>query len=209
MSARIRRLPPGRVGLMWLARRIAVADRGGDLLEHKLRILLAEEQNYALAAERTRREWEQSIRELQTWMLRSAIISGESGVRLATPGRDCDVAVEWRVTMGVRYPASATCRPAPLQQEERLVPNTALFHAAPAATRAAKAGVDHAVAERALMAIQQEIAATRRQLRALRERWLPALESERQRLVIALEDAEHEEHVRLRWAAPGGRRGAR
>ena len=209
MSTGIRRLPPGRVGLVWLARRIAVADRGGDLLEHKLRILLAEEQNYALAADRTRQEWEQALRELQTWMLRSALISAETGVRLATPGRDCEVAVEWRVTMGVRYPASATCRPAPLPQGERLVPNTALFYAGPAAARAAKAGVEHAVAERALMAIQQEIAGTRRQLRALRERWLPALESERQRLLIALEDAEHEEHVRLRWAAPADRRGAR
>jgi V/A-type H+-transporting ATPase subunit D len=209
MSARIRRLPPGRLGLVWLARRIAVADRGADLLEHKLRILLAEEQNYALAAQRTRREWEQAVGELQTWMLRSALISGQSAVRQVATGRDCQVAVEWRVTMGLRYPASAMCRPAPLPEGELPTPNTALVHAAPAATGAARAGVEHAVAERALLAIQQEIAATRRQLRGLRERWLPALESERQRLLIALEDAEHEEHVRLRWAAPRDGRGTR
>ena len=91
MTARLRGLPPGRAGRMWLARRLAVAERGADLLEHKLRILVAEEQSFALLAERTQAEWEAAVRELDRWMLRAALLSGERGLRLASDGADAEV----------------------------------------------------------------------------------------------------------------------
>jgi V/A-type H+/Na+-transporting ATPase subunit D len=201
MAARIRGLPPGRAGLTWLVRRHDMATRGGDLLERKLRILLAEEQDYAMRAERTAAEWSDAVRELQRWMLRSAVISGERGARLASDGAAGEVEVTWALTMGVRYPASATWW-APDQPAGSCPPdNTALLHARPAAQRAVRAGVDHAVAVAAHDAVRAEISTTRRQLRALRERWIPRLQSAHDDLLVALDDQEHDEHVRLRWAA--------
>jgi V/A-type H+-transporting ATPase subunit D len=204
--AAIRGLPPGRAGLAWLARRRLVATRGADLLERKLRILLAEEQDYALLAERTRAEWEQAVRELEALMLRSALLSGERGLRHATDGTTAEAEVEWRLTMGVRYPAAATCTlPRPLAVP--LADNAALPLARPAAEQAARAAVDHAVASRALTAIRSEIASTRRQLRALEQRWLPRLDAAHAGLLIQLDEQEHEEHIRMRWAADPARSG--
>jgi V/A-type H+-transporting ATPase subunit D len=181
-----------------------VATRGADLLERKLRILLAEEQDYALLAERTRSEWEQSVADLDRLMLQSALLSGERGLRHAADGATADAQVEWRLTMGVRYPAAATCTlPAP--RSVPLSDNAALPLARPAAERAVRAAVDHAVARGALAAIRSEIASTRRQLRALEQRWLPRLDAAHGALLIQLDDQEHEEHVRLRWAADPGR----
>ena len=206
MTTRIRGLPPGRAGLPWLARRRVVAARGSDLLERKLRILVAEEQDYALRAERTSALWEQAVGELDRWMLQSALLSGERGLRLATDGADAEALVDWHVTMGVRYPAQATCalpsRPGGFRPD-----NTALHHAAAAAHRAVETAVDHAVATAALTAIRAEIASTRRQLRALEQRWLPRLDAARDRLLIQLDDMEHDEHVRLRWTADATRSG--
>ena len=201
MAARLRGLPPGRAGLTWLARRGDVATRGGDLLERKLRILLAEEQDYAMQAERTAAEWSDAVRELERWMLRSAVISGERGARLAGDGGAGEVEVTWTLTMGVRYPSSVAWR-APDHPIGAFPPdNSALFHARPAAQRAVLAGVEHAVAVAAHDAVQSEIATTRRQLRALRERWIPRLQAAHSGLLVALDDQEHDEHVRLRWAA--------
>jgi V/A-type H+-transporting ATPase subunit D len=193
---------------MWLERRLAVAERGADLLERKLRILLAEEQAFALLAERTQGEWEAAVRDLDLWMLRSALLSGERGARLACDGAGAEVQVEWRQTMGVRYPARSSCRLPERSQSDPGPVNTALGHALGSAERATRAGVDHAVASHALAAVQAEIGVTRRQLRAVRDRWTPRLESARRSLAIALEDQEHDEGVRLRWAAAPDRRRA-
>jgi V/A-type H+/Na+-transporting ATPase subunit D len=201
MATGLRGQPPGRAGLTWLVRRRDVATRGGDLLERKLRILLAEEEDYVLQAERTAAEWDLAVADLQRWMLRSALISGQRGTRLAGDGAHGQVEVTWTLTMGVRYPSSATWW-APERPAGAFPPdNSALRQARPAAQRATRAGVDHAVAEAALDAVRAEIATTRRQLRALRERWIPRLESAHSGLVVALDDQEHDEHVRLRWAA--------
>ncbi len=200
MSTTLRGQPPGRAGLPWLVQRQSLATRGSDLLERKLRILLAEEQAYALRSERTRAAWEQACADLERWMLRSALISGERAVRLATDGADATIEVDWRLTMGVRYPAGATCE-LPDAPGGFAPDNTALQRAGPAARDAVRTGMEHAVAAAALAAITAEIRATRRQLRALQRRWLPRLEEARTQLLIQLDDLEHDEHIRLRWAA--------
>lgn len=207
MTARLRGLPPGRAGRLWLTRRLAVATRGGDLLENKLRILLAEQQNFALMTERTCTEWEECNSDLERWMLQSALLSGERGVRLASDGSDADVDIAWRLTMGVRYPAEAATHIPPRHPPAFAPDSTALLHASAAAERAVRAGVDHAVATAALKAVEREITSTRRQLRAIRERWIPRLQSGLLGLVRALDDQEHDEHVRLRWAANSSRAG--
>jgi V/A-type H+-transporting ATPase subunit D len=139
-------------------------------------------------------------------MLASALISGERGLRLATDGADAAMEIDWRMTMGVRYPAGATCD-LPAEPGGFIPDNTALRHARAAAQRAVRAAVDHAVAAAALAAIRTEVAGTRRQLRALQRRWLPRLEAAHNRLLIQLDDMEHDEHVRLRWAADSARTG--
>lgn len=207
MTTRLRGLPPGRAGRMWLSRRLTVATRGGDLLEQKLRILMAEEQDFSLLVERTQVAWTDAARALDGWLLRSALLSGERALRLACDGESAGVDIEWRLTMGARYPAAADCtipdRPATAFTPD----NTALRHAISAAEQALRAGVDHAVATAALASVQQEISATRRQLRAIRDRWIPRLESAHDELMIALDEQEHDEQVRLRWAAgPSGSR---
>jgi V/A-type H+-transporting ATPase subunit D len=57
------------------------------------------------------------------------------------------------------------------------------------------------VAATALRSVRAEVQATRRKLRAIRERWVPRLEAAKAALLVSLDDQEHEEHVRLRWAA--------
>jgi vacuolar-type H+-ATPase subunit D/Vma8 len=102
--------------------------------------------------------------------------------------------------MGVKYPVAATCRPPDIGVSDPVPDSTALLHARTAARRAVRAGVDHAVAAAGLAAVTAEIAAVRRQVRAVRRRWIPALESARRTLAAALDDQEHDEAVRLRWA---------
>jgi vacuolar-type H+-ATPase subunit D/Vma8 len=193
---------------MWLNRRLAVATRGANLLDQKLRILMAEEQGFALLAGRTQGEWEAAVRDLDRWMLRGVLLSGERGLRLASGGDAADVEVEWRQTMGVRYPAGFACHLPERAPTDPLPANTALVHAAEASRRAVRAGVDHAVATTALSAVRTEIVSTRRQLRAVRDRWTPKLESARRELTVALDDQEHDDGVRLRWAAAPTRGGA-
>jgi len=201
MTAKLRGLPPGRAGRMWLRRRLVVAVRGGDLLEQKLRILVSEEQSFALQAEQTQTEWAAAVRDLELWVLRGTLLSGERGLRLADDRGAAEVEIGWRLTMGVRYPAEVSCR-LPERDDARPTPdNSALLEAVEAAERAVRAGVAHAVAATALAAVQEEIGSTRRQLRAVRERWIPRLESARAALTVALDDQEHDEGVRLRWAA--------
>ena len=209
MTARLRGLPPGRAGRMWLARRLDVATRGGDLLEQKLRILLSEEQDFALRATHARAEWESAVAELDRWTLRAALLSGERGVRLASDGDSASVEITWRLTMGVHYPAAAACT-IPSPTGSAFTPdNSAVAQATLAAMRVVRSGADCAVAETALASVRAEAQATRRKLRALRERWIPRLEEAQSTLLLALDDEEHDEHVRLRWAAEptGPRRG--
>ncbi|MGB8380338.1 MAG: V-type ATP synthase subunit D [Dermatophilaceae bacterium] len=208
MTAKLRGLPPGRAGRVWLRRRLIVAARGADLLERKLRILVGEEQSFALLAERTKTEWDDAARELERWTLRGSLLSGERGLRMSGDSAMAEVEVAWRLTMGVRYPADGSCH-LPRRAATRAVPdNTALVHAVVAAERAVRAGVDHAVAVAALAAMRAEIVSTRRQLRAVRDRWTPRLEAAHRAVTIALDDQEHDEGVRLRWAADPTRRRA-
>lgn len=201
MTTKLRGLPPGRAGRVWLRRRLDVAARGAELLERKLRILVGEEQSLALLAERTRVEWEDAVRELEQWTLRGSLLSGERGLRLAGDASPAEVEVAWRLTMGVRYPAAGSCRLPPRSSAHATPDNTALVHAVAGAERAVRAGVDHAVAVTALGAMREEISSTRRQLRAVRDRWIPRLEAAHRSVTVALDDQENDEGIRLRWAA--------
>lgn len=198
---RVRGQPPGRAGRMWLDRRIAVATRGAGLLEQKLRILLDLQDRYALLVERTQVEWEAAMADLDLWVTRAGLVSGQRGLRTSAAGSAAEVEVAWQLTMGVRHPAAATCvLPADLPTDA-VADSAALISARAAAQRAVQAGVDQAVAGSALAAVRAEIATTRRQLRAVQTRWLPRLTEARSWLGQVLDDQEHDEALRLRWSA--------
>ncbi|MET9078991.1 V-type ATP synthase subunit D, partial [Streptomyces sp. NPDC004232] len=66
------------------------------------------------------------------------------------------------------------------------------------------AAAEHAAHEAAAELLAAEAARTRQRVRALRRHWIPRLESELSSVELALEEAEHEEAVRRRWATAHG-----
>ncbi len=216
-GGRVRGVPPGRAGRNWLRRRLGTARRGREQLDRKLRVLLPEQQRLRLQAARRRDEWVRAHDEASTWVLRAVLLGGEDALRRATADDVLRVAVTWTTSMGVSYPVEATlvgpdgdARPAP--------GNAAVVPARSAVTAAVTAGARLAVAEDALRRVGIEVDLTRRRLRALDKRVVPALEEALATLGLALEQDEQEEGVRLRLAAdhgvasvgvrprPGGRR---
>jgi V/A-type H+-transporting ATPase subunit D len=81
--------------------------------------------------------------------------------------------------------------------------------------RALEAAVRQAVVEAALRVLEAEERATRRRLRALEDRWIPRLERALADVQLTLQEEEHADGIRLRWAAdrlaergPGSRSGS-
>jgi vacuolar-type H+-ATPase subunit D/Vma8 len=197
----LRGLPPGRSGRVWLSRRLDVAERGAGLLETKLRILAAEEQRFALLVERTQREWRAAVQDADLWMSRARVISGQRGVRFATPADRSDVSYGWETTMGVSYPSGASLRLPQPAADAATPDSSALLLAREAYQRALAVGAEHAAASAALESVRTEVSTTRRRLRALQKRWTPRLEGAQRALAEALEEAEREDGVRMRWGA--------
>jgi V/A-type H+-transporting ATPase subunit D len=196
----LRGVPPGRAGRAWLLERLHTAERGVGLLDGKLRVLGREQQRYRLRLERTTAEWERSCREAETWLLRAALLGGRRGLRAAAPDDPVQVEVSWTVVMGVRHPG-ATVLAGGLPDPEAAGPgNTALVLAADAFRAATQAAAAHAVVDAAVRRIDAEVAATRRRLRAVRDRWIPRLTGELQAVELGLAELEQAEGSRLRWA---------
>jgi V/A-type H+-transporting ATPase subunit D len=195
---RLRRVPPGRSGRLWLQHRLAVAERGAALLDQKLRILRAEVRRATLAADTSGAAWTAAAEEAGRWLLRASLLGGERAVRLASDGVLAQVELTWASTMGVRHPAGATCVLPP--QADLPLGGAALVQAREAHLRAVDAAVRHAADVAAVQLLRAEEAATRRRLRAVQERWVPLLESTLRAAELGLEEQEHEDGVRLRWA---------
>ena len=197
--ARLRSVPPGRAGQVWLQHRLAVAERGADLLDQKLRILHGESLRLRLLTERTGATWTAAHHEAHTWLVRAALLSGERGLRLAAPDDDADVRIAWTHTMGASYPVSADVVVPSPSPHALPATNTALVAARQAYRQATDAAVQHAVAQAALRIVEAEEAATRHRLRALTTHWVPWLTSALAATRLGLEEQEHEDAVRLRW----------
>lgn len=203
----IRRVPPGRAGRLWLAHRLAVAHRGADLLDQKLRILRADRRRLALLVEQTGQEWEAASREAEGWLVRTALVDGDRALRLSAAPSFAEVEVEWAHSMGVRYPSTARCVPPEPDPDANPVGSAALDRARAAFRRALEAAVQHAATEAAVAVMEAEERSTRRRLRAVQNRWIPRLEQAAAEVRNALEETEHAELVRMRWAS--GRRPVR
>lgn len=193
--------PPGRAGRLWLQHRLATAQQGADLLEHKLHILRAERERLALQQERTSNAWEAASSEATTWLLRGVLLGGERAVRLSSDQALADVEIVWEQPMGVRYPAEATCAVPEPSADSSPMGNAALVTARECHRRALQAAVEHAVVEAAVHVLEVEERATRRRLRAIEDRWIPRLREALADVQFKLEEEEHADGVRLRWAS--------
>jgi V/A-type H+-transporting ATPase subunit D len=195
------RVPPGRAGRLRLQHQIATARRGAELLDHKLRILRVEREQVALQLERTSAAWVAASREAERWLVRAVLVGGERSVRLASDPGFADVSVEWEQAMGVRYPAAATCVVPERTGDSPPIGNAALVAARDRHRRALEAAVQQAVVEAAARVLEAEERATRRRLRAIEDRLVPRLQEALAFLQFTLDEEEHAEGVRLRWAA--------
>ena len=198
--------PPGRAGRLWLQHRLATAERGAALLDHKLRILRTERERFALLEHRTAAAWEAADREAADWLLRAVMLGGERSLRLAGAGTPAQVHVVWNQPMGVKYPAEAACVLPGEAAEGPPAGSAALVEARVRHRRALEAAVEHAAVQAAVRVLAAEERATRRRLRAIEERWVPRLRDSLQATQLKLDEDEHGDGVRLRWAAGRGRR---
>ncbi|CAL9656790.1 V-type ATP synthase subunit D [Streptomyces sp. enrichment culture] len=197
-----RRTPPGRAGRLRLQHSLEVAERGADLLEQKLRILRSEHERLLRAEETAARAWRDLLSEAEEWLLRGLLLGGEQALDSAAAGSiPAAVTVHWTTSMGVRRPAAVSAS-VPARPATAAAPaNTALVHAEAAYSRAVRAAAEYAAAHAAAELVGAEVVSTRHRARALRRHWIPRLRQALVRSDLALEQAEHEDSVRRRWAA--------
>ncbi|MGW0208427.1 V-type ATP synthase subunit D, partial [Streptomyces sp. NPDC003233] len=119
----------------------------------------------------------------------------------AAPADRARVDIRWAALMGVRHPTAVECA-APVRSPAEPTPtNTALAHAETAYRAAVRAAAELAAHQAAADLLAAEAGRTRRRVRALRRHWIPRLRAELDAVELALEEREHEEAVRRRWAA--------
>ncbi|MGW3498044.1 V-type ATP synthase subunit D [Streptomyces sp. NPDC001020] len=201
MSTRRQRVPRGRAGRLRLRRSLGTALRGADLLERKLRLLLDRERELSRTAEESDRIWRDRLAEAETWCVRGLLIGGDRALSETGPTDRAVVDVEWTALMGVSHPSQVSWT-APVRSLDEPTPgNTALAHAETAYRAAVRAAAKHSAARSAAELIAAEAERTRQRVRALRKHWIPCLTRELAAVELALEEAEHEEAVRRRWAA--------
>ena len=196
MSTRGLAVPPGRAGRLWLQRRLETARRGADLLDRKLRILQSELARLRDSAARTCAEWDRCQADADRWLLRAGMLDGQRAIRLAAESSFADVTISYATSMGIRFPASATCTIPPSAAWD----GPALTAARHAQRAALTAAVRHAAAAEALRIIQDEAAATRYRFRAVKDRWIPRLEQALAEVTFAIEEQERADAARLRLA---------
>lgn len=198
------RVPPGRAGRLHLRRRLAAAERGADLLERKLHVLLEEHRARARAAEDSLRAWRLAATEADTWLTRGLAQAGHDGLALALPSEPALVTVRETTSMGVRYPSAVTCK-LPAETPDIDPGSAALVCARASYARAAAAAAQAAVDQAAARALSAAVVIVRRQIRILRRHWIPLLSEAHARLEFVLEQGDFEDGVRRRRAAIAGR----
>lgn len=196
---RIRR-PPGRAGRVWLVRRLAVANRGRDVLEQKRVALARELERLEQLLAEARREWDERSREAEVWWQRAAVLAGDRPLALArTAAREpAEVTLAWRNALGVVYPGGARVS-APAGELFPPGGSAALAFAAEAHRRALEAAAELGAADLAHERTARELRLTTQRLRALERRWIPEHERELRELQLALDENDREDAARSRW----------
>ena len=195
------RIPPGRAGRTWLLARLEVAHRGAELLDRKRQVLLGEQARIRAEAERARRDWNEAIAEVETWTSRAGIVDGAGRLELLARhahDRAC-TEVSWLNFMGARIPRAELVDVPELPAVSALGGSSATVLLARACCEGTRAAIRHATAERAESELSAELGRTARRLRALRERWIPQHERALAALDLALDEAQREQAMRIRW----------
>lgn len=179
-------------------RRLATATRGAELLDRKQRILQRAIAGLQEKADAARSVWEEQAAEAGRWLQRAAGLDGEDRLGQAVPAGPAAVQVAWGGAMGISYPEGAECvLPAPSPAGG----SSALAFTAAAHRTALEAAVTAASAQRALLLVSEELAATRTRQRAVENRWIPLLQEQLAAIERKVAEQELEESLRLRWAA--------
>lgn len=196
------RVPPGRAGRLWLMRRLEVARRGSEVLDQKRRTLLRERQRTAAAVAEAAGAWERLARLAARANDRALALAGERRLRLAAVhrGRAATAEVTWKNTLGTVIPTGIRLDLADPPDFVALGGGSVVALAAGAHRRALAAAAEHAVARAAHEAIEAELAATTRRLRAIERRWIPEHERALRRLELELAERDLEDIARARFA---------
>ena len=197
------RVPPGRMGRLWVLSRLELAERGVSLLEEKLRLLGHRREALRRRADETRRQWHDACREADMWGVRAALLGGQRAIALATPGEQASVTIEWATTTGVRYPDRALCTFPSDDDTQAVYMSSATVRASRAYRAAVGVAAEYAAAQSALATIEREFRATQLRARALSRHWLPRLRDELARIELELEEQDRAEAIRLRLAQRG------
>jgi len=191
------RTPSGRAGRLWLAHRAEVAERAADQLERKIHVLSIELASQRAKADVARQRWLDACEQAHRWAMRAALVAGQQ-VLLGDASRPVELNLTWVNTVGVRHPSAARLsQPA---RAEELVGAAAIVPARAAFAAAVRVGVDLAIADATCRALDDARTQARRRARLLRRRWLPLLQDRLRTLELTLEQAEQEDHARLRRA---------
>lgn len=196
------RVPPGRMGRLWLRERLVVANRAAELLEQKRRALFGEAERLGHLADETRSRWVDASREAETWLVRAAMIGGERQFDVAAahlPG-PAEAHVVWRSTMGLTYPWEAECVLGAGVEVSGFGETSALAYAVEADRAALTAAVTHTAAQRAFELVSSELQVTTQRLRAIERRWVPRLEATLHEVQRRLDEREREDAVRAKRA---------
>jgi V/A-type H+-transporting ATPase subunit D len=197
------RVPPGKAGRLWLVGRLAIAERGRELLDRKRRALLAHAARLSEAADAAERRFAAAAAEAALWMERARLTEGDDRVALFTAHvtGGADLRLAWRSLMGVEMPELVDLRPAPVPDLAGLGAGTALLRAAEAHRALVEAAAEHAATRTAADRVHAELGVVTRRVRALDQRWIPRQRAALQALELALDEADREEAARIRWLA--------
>ncbi|MFI0789876.1 V-type ATP synthase subunit D [Streptomyces lydicus] len=195
--------PVGRAARLRLRHSLQVATRGADLLDRQLHLLQTELDRRRHAEATARTAWEARVREAQTWLRRGLLLGGESALRTASVVSAADVAVTWSDSLGVRHPDGVTVSEGTRAPSDAAPGNTALVHARSAYCAAVAAAAEYGAAAAASRMVEAQVRSTRLRVRALRRLRIPRLQQDLATVELALEQSEHEDAVRRRWAAQG------
>lgn len=204
------RLPPGRAGRVWLLRRLAVANRGRDVLEQKRHALLRQLDRLEELLVDARRDWQVRAHEAEVWWQRAAVLAGERPLELARASvrSPAEVKLVWRNALGVVYPSAADVA-VPATEQFPAGGSAALAYAAEAHRRALEAAAGLGATQLAYNRTASELQVTTQRLRAIERRWIPEHERALHGLELALDESDREDAARVRWVLrrlePGAR----
>ncbi len=190
--------PPGRMGRLWVLNRLDLAERGVTLLEQKLHLLTALQEELQRKAEQSRYDWQQACREADMWGLRAVLLGGHNAIELVVTTAPASVTVQWAVTAGVRYPDVAACVLPPENDPAVIYPTSASVQATRSYRAAVIAAARCAAAQAAFRTVEQEVHTTRLRARALSRHWLPLLQQELASIELELEEEDRDGAIRVR-----------